>query len=65
MLAQDAVQSAIEIQNKLRNDGVGKKDNEKLSIRISITLGDVIEQDKDIFGEAVNLCARIENNDFY
>ena len=59
--ATHAVQSAIEIQNKLRNDGVGKKDNEKLSIRISITLGDVIEQDKDIFGEAVNLCARIEN----
>ena len=59
--ATKAVQSAISIQNELREDGVGKKENARLSIRISITLGDIIEKDKDIFGEAVNLCSRIES----
>ena len=48
--ATKAVQSAISIQNELREDGVGKKENARLSIRISITLGDIIEKDKDIFG---------------
>ena len=56
-----AVQSSISIQNELRDAGIGKKENSRLSIRISITLGDIIETDNDIFGEAVNLCARIEN----
>lgn len=59
--ATKAVQSAISIQNELREEGVGKKENARLSIRISITLGDIIEKDKDIFGEAVNLCSRIES----
>ena len=59
--ATKAVQSSISIQNELREEGVGKKENSRLSIRISITLGDIIENDNDIFGEAVNLCARIEN----
>lgn len=58
--ATHAVQSAIDIQNELRTEGIGKKGDSRLSIRISIALGDIIEQDEDIFGEAVNLCARIE-----
>ena len=59
--ATHAVQSAIDIQNDLREEGIGKKGDARLSIRISVTLGDIMEQDEDIFGEAVNLCARIEN----
>ena len=58
--ATHAVKSAIEIQNELRDGGVGKKENARLAIRISISLGDILEQEKDIFGNAVNLCARIE-----
>ena len=59
--ATNAVQSAIDIQDELRTEGIGKKGDSRLSIRISISLGDIIEQGQDIFGEAVNLCARIEN----
>ena len=44
----------------MREKGIGKKENARLSIRISISLGDILEQEKDIFGNAVNLCARIE-----
>jgi len=56
----DAVNSAREIQNELRESKIGVTDNSRLSIRISISLGDILIKDKDIFGEAVNLCARIE-----
>ena len=56
-----AVNSGIEIQNELRESKLGSTDNSRLAIRISISLGDILVQDDDIFGEAVNLCARIEN----
>jgi len=56
-----AVNSGIEIQNELRESKLGSTDNSRLAIRISISLGDILVQDDDIFGEAVNLCARIES----
>lgn len=56
-----AVNSSIEIQNDLRESKLGSTDNSRLAIRISISLGDILIQDDDIFGEAVNLCARIES----
>ncbi|MHC4621817.1 MAG: adenylate/guanylate cyclase domain-containing protein, partial [Planctomycetota bacterium] len=34
---------------------------ERLAIKVAITLGDVLRQDRDIFGEPVNLAARIES----
>ncbi len=49
--ATDAVRAALDIQDKTRN---GAPD-----IRISITTGDVEEIDGDVFGEPVNLAARI------
>ena len=56
-----AVKSAMEIQNELRESNISSLNSSRLAIRISITIGDILLQDDDIFGEAVNLCARIES----
>lgn len=55
-----AALAAIEMQQELRRIQSGKSDAERLAIRVAITLGDVLHQDRDIFGDTVNLTARIE-----
>lgn len=57
--ATTAARAAVEMQQELRMMQSGKGD-ERLAIRVVITLGDVLHQDNDIFGDAVNLASRIE-----
>ena len=54
-----AVECAIDIQQKLRerNAGSGKA---PILLRVGVHLGDVEQRGKDIFGDAVNVAARIE-----
>jgi len=56
-----AMSAAVDMQQKLRMAQTGKGDHERLAIRVVIGLGDVLHQDKDIFGDTVNLVARIES----
>ncbi|MEG4306637.1 adenylate/guanylate cyclase domain-containing protein [Microcoleus sp. D3_18a_C4] len=56
-----AAVAAIEMQQELRSQQSSKANDERIAIRVSITLGDVLHQDKDIFGDTVNLTARIES----
>lgn len=55
-----AVQVAIEIQKSIKEINLESRTLTQLSIRIVITLGDVLHMDDDIFGESINLAARIE-----
>src|SRR6266404_6091958 len=56
----EATQCAIEIQTEMvkRNDGVAPA--RWMQFRIGINLGDVIDEDGDIFGDGVNIAARLE-----
>ena len=56
----DAVRCAVEVQAGMaeRNAAVGN--DERLEFRIGINVGDIIEQDGDVFGEGVNIAARLE-----
>ena len=56
-----AALAAVEMQQELRAIQSGKADDERLAIHVAITLGDVLHQDRDIFGDTVNLTARIES----
>jgi len=56
-----AALAAVEMQQELRMMQTGQSDAERLAIRVAITLGDVLHQDRDIFGDTVNLTARIES----
>ena len=56
----DAVQGAVEIQEVLRARNAEVPDNRKMLFRIGINLGDVIEDGDRIYGDGVNIAARVE-----
>ena len=57
---ENAIKASCDIQQHLkkRNNNYNKKD--KILIRIGLHTGTVVEKDNDLFGNDVNLCARIE-----
>jgi adenylate cyclase len=56
----DAVQAAVEIQKVLRAKNSLLPENRRMEFRIGINLGDVIEEGERIFGDGVNIAARLE-----
>jgi adenylate cyclase len=57
----DAVQCAAEIQQRMERRNADVSAARAIQLRIGINLGDVIVEDGDIFGEGVNLAARLES----
>ncbi len=57
----DAVRCAVAVQQAMpeRDTGVGA--DERIELRIGINLGDVIVEDDDLYGDGVNIAARIES----
>ena len=56
----DAVQCAIAIQRGMRERNAEVPENRLIELRIGINVGDVIVENEDIFGDGVNVAARIE-----
>ena len=56
----DAVRCAVEIQEALRAKNAELPENRRMRFRIGINLGDVIEEGDRIYGDGVNIAARIE-----
>jgi adenylate cyclase len=57
----DAVQCAVEIQQVLRAKNAMLPENRRMEFRIGINLGDVIEERDTIYGDGVNIAARLES----
>ncbi len=58
--AIDAVQAAIKVQQMLAQHNDGINQDQQIEMRIGVNLGDVIIEGDDIFGEGVNVAARLE-----
>lgn len=58
--AFDAVQCAIDVQNELRLVNANLLDNQRITLRIGISLGDVIVEGDDLYGNGVNVASRME-----
>jgi TolB-like protein len=58
--AVNAVQGAIELQKQMAAANVGVEEGRRIELRIGINLGDVIGEGSDIYGEGVNIAARLE-----
>ena len=58
--AVDAVEAATAMQAQLTDCNAGLPDGRRMSFRIGVNLGDVIEEDGRIYGDGVNVAARIE-----
>ena len=56
----DAVRCAIEVQVGVAERNAGVPTDERIEFRVGINLGDVIIDDDDIFGNGVNIAARLE-----
>jgi adenylate cyclase len=56
----DAVESAVDIQKELKAKNAEVPENRRMEFRIGINLGDVIEEGERIYGDGVNIAARIE-----
>jgi TolB-like protein/Flp pilus assembly protein TadD len=56
----DAVRCAVVIQQGMVERNVGVTQDRRILFRIGINLGDIIVEDGDIFGDGVNVAARLE-----
>ena len=56
----DAVQCAVEVQQVFKAKNADLPENRKMEFRIGVNLGDVIEEGERIYGDGVNIAARVE-----
>jgi adenylate cyclase len=59
--AVEAVNCAVEIQRELIKRNSELSDDRKMQIRIGVNVGDVVQEGERIYGNGVNIAARIEN----
>jgi adenylate cyclase len=57
----DAVQCAVKIQKELNGKNADLPENRRMEFRIGVHLGDVIEDENRIYGDGVNIAARLES----
>jgi adenylate cyclase len=58
--AVDAVRSAVQIQRRMAEQSATIPQDQRIEFRIGIHVGDIIFDDNDIFGDGVNIAARLE-----
>jgi TolB-like protein len=56
----DAVRCAVEVQQAMPERNTGAAADNRIELRIGINLGDVIVEGDDLYGDGVNITARIE-----
>jgi TolB-like protein/class 3 adenylate cyclase/Tfp pilus assembly protein PilF len=56
----DSVQCAVAVQNEIQARNAELPENRRMQFRIGINLGDVIDEDDRIYGDGVNIAARLE-----
>src|SRR6266436_5900091 len=57
----NAVACAAELQRGIRKRNAGASQDQRIEFRIGVNVGDVIVQGEDIFGDGVNVAARLES----
>ncbi|HUU39370.1 MAG TPA: adenylate/guanylate cyclase domain-containing protein, partial [Desulfatiglandales bacterium] len=66
---REAVKSAVKIQHKFREYNEEKTNEEQIHIRVGLHFGEGIIEEKDIFGDVVNMAAKVvqmtENDQIY
>jgi TolB-like protein/class 3 adenylate cyclase/Flp pilus assembly protein TadD len=59
--AVDAVRGAVEAQRAMAEQNAPLPKDQRIEFRIGIHVGDIIFDENDIFGDGVNVAARVEN----
>jgi len=58
--AVDAVQCAVAVQDAIAKDSADRPADEQMRFRIGVHIGDVLVQGENLFGDGVNIAARLE-----
>jgi adenylate cyclase len=58
--AVEAVQCAVEIQQLIGDRNADVPEENRVTYRIGINIGDIVVEDNDIYGDGVNVAARLE-----
>ncbi len=56
----DAVNGAVKIQAEIKKSNTNVPEDRRMEFRLGINLGDVIEEEERIYGDGVNIAARVE-----
>jgi TolB-like protein/class 3 adenylate cyclase/Tfp pilus assembly protein PilF len=59
--AVEAVRAAVQFQTRIHELTVGDAEERRIAFRVGINIGDVIVEPHDIFGDGVNIAARLES----
>jgi len=58
--AVEAVRAAVQFQIRINDLTISDAENERIAFRVGINIGDIIVEPHDIFGDGVNIAARLE-----
>src|SRR5689334_15348974 len=58
--AVDALRAALEFQNSVAEANQGQADDKRIVFRVGLHLGDMIVDGDDLYGDGVNIAARLE-----
>src|SRR3954454_560336 len=58
--AVEAVRSAMQFQTRIKELTMGELEDRRIAFRVGVNIGDVIVEAHDIFGDGVNIAARLE-----
>jgi TolB-like protein/class 3 adenylate cyclase len=59
--AVEAVRAAVQFQTRIHELTMGTAEDRRIAFRVGINIGDVIVEPHDIFGDGVNIAARLES----
>src|SRR6201996_5478373 len=59
--AVEAVRAAVQFQTRIRELTVADAPDGRIAFRVGINVGDVIVEPHDVFGDGVNIAARLES----
>src|SRR5215831_16623977 len=58
----NAVQCAVDLQQGMAAANAGEPDDKHIVLRIGVNLGDVLVEGNDLYGDSVNIAARLESH---
>jgi class 3 adenylate cyclase/TolB-like protein/tetratricopeptide (TPR) repeat protein len=58
--AVEAVRAAVQFQARIKELTIGQVEERRIAFRVGVNIGDVIVEPNDIFGDGVNIAARLE-----
>ena len=58
--AVEAVRAAMQFQTRIKELTIGDVEDRRIALRVGINIGDIIVEPHDIFGDGVNIAARLE-----